>query len=63
MKVGGNWPITNFDLENMYTIFFFQKFVNTINFETFKIENLTNYFYKQKTYIRTVCKMSFNDKT
>jgi hypothetical protein len=33
MKVGGNWPITNFDLANKYTKFF-QKFVTTINFET-----------------------------
>jgi hypothetical protein len=33
MKVGGNWPITNFDLANKYTEFF-QKFVNTIHFET-----------------------------
>jgi hypothetical protein len=33
MKAGGNWPITNFDLANKYTKFF-QKFVNTINFET-----------------------------
>jgi hypothetical protein len=33
MKVGGNWPITNVDLEDKYTILF-QKFVNTINFET-----------------------------
>jgi hypothetical protein len=33
MKVGGNWPITNFDLPNTCTKFF-QKFVNTINFET-----------------------------
>jgi hypothetical protein len=33
MKVGGNWPITNFDLANKHTKFF-RKFVNTINFET-----------------------------
>jgi hypothetical protein len=33
MKVGGNWPLTNFDLTNKYTKFF-QKFVNTIHFET-----------------------------
>jgi hypothetical protein len=33
MKAGGNWPITNSDLANKYTKFF-QKFVNTINFET-----------------------------
>jgi hypothetical protein len=33
MKVGRNWPITNFDLANKYTKFF-QKSVNTINFET-----------------------------
>jgi hypothetical protein len=33
MKAGGNWPITNSDLTNKYTKFF-QKFVNTINFET-----------------------------
>jgi hypothetical protein len=43
MKVGGKWPITNFDLENKYTKFF-QKFVNTINLETLQIENLTKYF-------------------
>jgi hypothetical protein len=33
MKVGGKWPITNFDLANKYT-HFFQNYVNTINFET-----------------------------
>ena len=33
VKAGGNWPITNSDLANKYTKFF-QKFVNTINFET-----------------------------
>jgi hypothetical protein len=33
MKVGGNWPITNCDLAIKYTKFFFQKFVNTINFK------------------------------
>jgi hypothetical protein len=33
MNVGGNWPITNSDLANKYTKRF-QKFVNTINFET-----------------------------
>jgi hypothetical protein len=32
-KVGGKWPITNSDLANKYTKFF-QKFVNSINFET-----------------------------
>jgi len=31
-KTGGNWPITNSDLANKYTKFF-QRFVNTINFE------------------------------
>jgi hypothetical protein len=31
-KAGGNWPITNSDLANKYTKFF-QRFVNTINFE------------------------------
>jgi hypothetical protein len=34
MTAGGNWPITNFDLANKYTKFF-QKFLNTINFEFF----------------------------
>jgi hypothetical protein len=43
MRVGGNWQITNIDLANKYTIFF-QKFVNTINFETLQIENLTKRF-------------------
>jgi hypothetical protein len=43
MKVGRNWPIKNFDLTNTYTNFF-QKFVNTINFETLWTENLTKYF-------------------
>jgi hypothetical protein len=33
MKVGENWAITKFDLANKYTKFF-QKFVNTISFET-----------------------------
>ena len=33
VKAGGNWTITNSDLANKYTKFF-QKFVNTINFET-----------------------------
>jgi hypothetical protein len=33
MIAGGNWPIINSDLANKYTEFF-QKFVNTINFET-----------------------------
>jgi hypothetical protein len=33
MKAGRNWPITNFDLANKYKKVF-QKFVNTINFET-----------------------------
>jgi hypothetical protein len=32
-KAGRNWPVTNSDLANKYTKFF-QKFVNTINFET-----------------------------
>ena len=32
-KTGGNWPITNSDLANKYTKFF-QRFVNTINFES-----------------------------
>ena len=32
-KAGRNWPITNTDLAHKYTKFF-QKFVNTINFET-----------------------------
>jgi hypothetical protein len=32
MKAGGILPITNSDLKNKYTKFF-QKFVNTINFE------------------------------
>jgi hypothetical protein len=32
-KAGGNWPITNSDLANKYTKFF-QKFLNTINFNT-----------------------------
>jgi hypothetical protein len=31
-KDGGNWPITNSDLANKYAKFF-QKFVNSINFE------------------------------
>ena len=31
-KAGGNWPITNSDLSNKYTKFF-QRFVNSINFE------------------------------
>ena len=31
-KAGGNWPITNLDLANKYTKFF-QRFVNTINFD------------------------------
>jgi hypothetical protein len=43
MKVGGNWPITNFDLANKYKTFF-QKFVNIINFETLLTGNLTKYF-------------------
>jgi hypothetical protein len=43
MKVGGNWPITKFDLANKYTKLL-QKFVNTTNFETLYIENLTKYF-------------------
>jgi hypothetical protein len=29
MKVGGNWPITNFDLASKYTIFF-QKIVKPL---------------------------------
>jgi hypothetical protein len=33
MKADGNWPITNSDLANKHTKFF-QRFVNTINFET-----------------------------
>ena len=33
-KAGGNWPITNSDLANKHTKLF-QKFVNSINFETF----------------------------
>jgi hypothetical protein len=33
VMVGGNWPITKFGLANKYTKFF-QKFVNTINFES-----------------------------
>ena len=32
MKAGGIWPITNSDFANKYTKFF-QRFVNTINFE------------------------------
>ena len=32
-KTDGNWPITNSDLANKYTKFF-QRFVNTINFES-----------------------------
>ena len=32
-KTGGNWPITNSDLANKYPKFF-QRFVNTINFES-----------------------------
>jgi hypothetical protein len=32
MKAGGKWPITNSDLANKYTKFF-EKFVNSINFE------------------------------
>ena len=31
-KAGGNWPITNSELANKYTKFF-QKFVNSTNFE------------------------------
>jgi hypothetical protein len=34
MKVGGNWPITSFDLANKYTNLL-QKFVNTTNFGNF----------------------------
>ena len=33
VKAGGNWPITNSDIANKYAKFF-QKFVNTIDFET-----------------------------
>jgi hypothetical protein len=34
MQAGGNCPITNSDLTNKYTKLF-QKFLNTINFDTF----------------------------
>jgi hypothetical protein len=62
MKVGGSWPITNCDLANKCTELF-QKFVNTTNFETLYTEHLTVYFYKQKAYIRTLCKRNFSNKT